>query len=69
MRPVLRLTARVLQLRHVPQGEGVGYNALWAARRPSRIATVSVGYADGFLRALSNAAVAQAVGRGAGARL
>ncbi len=66
MRPVLRLTARVLQLRHVPEGEGVGYNALWVARRPSRIATVSVGYADGFLRSLSNAAVARPSDGGAG---
>ncbi len=34
------------------RGESVGYNAQWTAARPSRIATVSVGYADGYLRAL-----------------
>jgi alanine racemase len=51
---VVRLEARVLQLRDVPVGEGVGYNGCWRAARPSRIATVAVGYADGWLRSLSN---------------
>ena len=58
MRPVVRLRARVLQLRDVPPGESVGYNGQWTALRPSRIATVSVGYADGFPRALTNRAIA-----------
>ncbi len=58
MRPVVRLRARVLQVREVAAGEGVGYNAQWTAARPSRIATVSVGYADGFHRALTNRAMA-----------
>jgi alanine racemase len=52
--PVVRLTAPVLQVRDIPAGAGVGYNATWRAARPSRIATVGVGYADGFLRAQSN---------------
>ena len=54
MRPVVHLRARVLQVRDVAQGETVGYNATWRASRPSRIATVGVGYADGWPRALSN---------------
>jgi alanine racemase len=54
MQPVVRLTARVLQIREIGAGETVGYNGTWTARRPSRIATVPVGYADGFLRNLSN---------------
>ena len=58
MRAVVRLRARVLQVREVAAGEGVGYNAQWTAARPSRIATVSVGYADGFHRALTNRATA-----------
>jgi len=58
MRPVVRLSARVLQVRAVEPGETVGYNGQWAARRPSRIATISVGYADGYPRALSNRATA-----------
>ncbi|MCC6717099.1 MAG: alanine racemase [Acetobacteraceae bacterium] len=53
MRPVVRLRARVLALRDVPAGEGVGYNSTWVAPRPSRIATVGVGYADGWLRSHS----------------
>jgi alanine racemase len=54
MRPVIRLTAPVLQIRHIPAGEPVGYNAIWKAARPTRVATVCVGYADGYHRALSN---------------
>ncbi len=54
MRPVVRLWARVLQIRDVPEGEGVGYNATWRAKRPSRIATAGIGYADGWHRSLSN---------------
>lgn len=54
MRPVVRLTARVLAIRAVRAGEGVGYNATWTAPRDGRIATIGVGYADGWLRSHSN---------------
>jgi alanine racemase len=54
MRPVVRLTARVLQVREIAAGESVGYNETWRAARPSRIAVTGVGYADGLPRALSN---------------
>jgi alanine racemase len=54
MKPVIRLEAPVVQLLHVPAGEAVGYNARWVARRDSRIATVSCGYADGFPRNAGN---------------
>jgi len=54
MRGCVRLRARILQIRDAAPGERVGYNGTWAAARPTRIATVSVGYADGFPRALSN---------------
>jgi alanine racemase len=53
MRPVVRLTASILQVREVPAGTRVGYNGTWTARRDSRLATVGIGYADGWLRALS----------------
>ena len=53
LRPVARLDARVLQVRQVAAGETVGYNALWRASRPSRIAVLGVGYADGWPLALS----------------
>jgi alanine racemase len=55
MRNVARLTAPVLQVRQIGPGDSVGYNATWRAARPSRIATIGIGYADGFLRSLSNA--------------
>jgi alanine racemase len=50
MRNVAQLTGRILQVREVGQGETVGYDAAWTARRPSRIAVVALGYADGLLR-------------------
>ncbi len=53
--PVVTLTAPVLQLRDVPKGGTVGYGASWIAPRPSRIATLPLGYADGLHRALSSA--------------
>ena len=54
MHAVVRLNARVLQIRDVPAGETVGYNATWEAQKPTRIATIGAGYADGLLRSLSN---------------
>jgi alanine racemase len=58
MRPVVRLSAPVLQLRQIGAGEQVGYNGIWTAKQPTRVATVSVGYADGYHRILSNRAAA-----------
>lgn len=53
MRNVVELTGRILQVRNVAQGETVGYGATWTARRGSRIAVASLGYADGLMRAAS----------------
>jgi alanine racemase len=53
MRNVIELTARILQVRKVQQGETVGYGAAWTARRASRLAIVALGYADGVSRAAS----------------
>ena len=50
MRPVIRLEAPIVQVIEVPAGESVGYNGNFVAARPSRIATLSVGYADGYPR-------------------
>ncbi len=58
MRATVRLTAPVLQLRDIPAGEGVGYNASWIAARPTRVATVALGYADGYHRAAAGRAAA-----------
>lgn len=49
--PSVRLEARIIQVRDVAAGETVGYGAAQTARRAMRIAIVSCGYADGFLRA------------------
>jgi len=48
--PVVSLQAQVLQLRDLRPGDGVGYNTIFTADRPMRTATLSLGYADGFLR-------------------
>ena len=56
MRQVVRLTAPILQLREIEPGDSVGYAASFTATRPSRIATVAAGYADGYLRSLSGRA-------------
>ena len=53
MLSVVMLAARVVQLREADEGATVGYSATWTAQRPTRLAVVSVGYADGFLRAAS----------------
>jgi alanine racemase len=53
MRPVIELQARIAQVRTVPRGATVGYDAAWTAKRATRIAVVAVGYADGYLRAAS----------------
>jgi alanine racemase len=55
MRPVVELKARLLQARLVPQGMSVGYGATWTAKRTSRIAIVSIGYADGYSRPIGGA--------------
>ena len=54
MRPVVSLSVRILQIRSVAAGQTVGYNARWTARRPSRLAILSLGYADGFPMAAGN---------------
>ena len=58
MQTVAVLTARVLQLRRIDRGESVGYAATFRAKRPTMLATVALGYADGIPRALSNKGVA-----------
>ena len=52
--PILTFKSRVVYLKDVPSGTPLGYGAAYHTRRPSRIATVPVGYADGLSRALSN---------------
>ncbi|MGM0560175.1 MAG: alanine racemase [Pseudomonadota bacterium] len=54
MQPVVRLSARILQVREIDSGESVGYGATYTADTPRRVATIAAGYADGLHRALSN---------------
>ena len=58
MRDVITLNARIQQLRDAGPGDSVGYGAAYSVEKPSVIATLAVGYADGYLRSLSNAACA-----------
>jgi len=51
IRPVAQIQAQLLQTRNLAPGEGVGYNATYIAPTHMRVGTVSIGYADGFLRA------------------
>ena len=54
LQPCLSLRARIISLRSVPVGEGVGYAARFVTKRPSRIAVINAGYADGVVRARTN---------------
>lgn len=64
VKPAVRVQARVLQIREIAAGEAVGYSATWRAGKPSRIATIAAGYADGTARAASatNTAAGGSVG-------
>jgi len=54
--PVVRMDLPVIQIRDLDEGEVVGYGNTWQCTRPSKIATVSAGYADGLIRAMSDRA-------------
>lgn len=54
LKPVMSLRSRIINLRSVRAGEGVGYNATFVAQRPSRIGVLAAGYGDGIHRSLGN---------------
>ena len=54
LQPALSWKARVVYLRNVPAGQALGYGGTYVTPKPARIATVPVGYGDGFSRRLSN---------------
>jgi alanine racemase len=54
LRQVSRLVTRISQIKDIPAGDTVGYNCRWCATRPSRIAILTIGYADGLHRGLGN---------------
>lgn len=62
MKAVVRLQARIIQVGFIEDGGHVGYGATYRAAGPRRIATVAVGYADGWLRSFSNRGCALAGG-------
>jgi alanine racemase len=53
MQPVVDLKARIVQIRNIERGETVGYGGTWTARRPTKLAIIATGYADGYFRAAS----------------
>lgn len=63
MRPTVALRAKILQVRDVDAGATVGYGATHRMERPSRVATVAVGYADGWLRSASDRGSAAIAGQ------
>ncbi len=54
--PVLSLKTRIVYLKDVPAGSSISYNRSFVADKPMRVATLPLGYGDGYLRALSNKA-------------
>jgi alanine racemase len=54
LRPVLSLRSTIVQLRTIPRGGTVSYNGTFVASRPTRIAVLPIGYADGYSRRLSH---------------
>lgn len=56
-KPVVTVSIPVIQTRDVAVGETVGYSATWSAKRPSKVATLAAGYADGLIRAMGNGAL------------
>ena len=63
LRPAMTLKARISNVKAVPAGTGVSYGLTYTTGRPSRIGTISVGYADGYSRLLSNRAEVGVRGR------
>ncbi len=54
VRPALNWRARILEVKDLPVGARVGYGAMFACERPTRMAVLAVGYADGMMHRLSN---------------
>jgi len=51
LQPVMTLTAQIIATQSVAIGDGVGYGSDWCATKPSRVAVINIGYADGYPRA------------------
>ena len=65
LQPCLSMRARIISIREVAAGHGVGYGAKFQTQRPSRIAVIAAGYADGVVRCRSNRGFVLVLGRSA----
>ena len=54
LKPAMTLAAPIISIRSIKAGDSVGYNSKWTAKRDSKIATVAIGYADGYPRHAKN---------------
>ena len=63
IRPAMTLSAKIIALQDIAPGEAVGYGSRWIAKRPSRIAVVACGYADGYPRTMPDGAPVWVEGR------
>ena len=63
LRAVMKLKSRIIQLSPVPKGTPVSYGGTFVTKHPSVIATLPIGYADGYLRKLSNQALVSLHGK------
>ena len=54
LKPVMNLSTKIISLKKVPQGTSISYGRTFTCKRESLIATLPIGYADGYSRALSN---------------
>ncbi|MGZ5021901.1 MAG: alanine racemase C-terminal domain-containing protein, partial [Chthoniobacterales bacterium] len=54
LRPALALKSRVVLVRDLPAGSSISYGRTFITQRPTRVATLGIGYADGYPRAISN---------------
>lgn len=63
LRPAMSFVSRVVQVRTVPEGTGLGYGHSFVTRRRTRLAVLPVGYGDGYLRKLSNRSIVLIRGR------
>ncbi|GAA4005208.1 alanine racemase [Sphingomonas humi] len=63
LKQVTSVWARVIQVRHVPAGDSVGYSATFRAERDTQVAVINIGYADGYRRAFSSLGTARFDGK------
>lgn len=63
VKPVVRLAARIIDIHNAKKAETVGYGGDFKAKKPVKVATIPVGYSDGYLRSFSNNSVVEIAGR------